>query len=210
MEVQLLMDIPDGAIPLKSHEQTQIINVSIQPYNTKTFEREFYFPYTGEYCIYPANASKNRMIIAKGNKLPLLSVVKTEPVTKKESLSNILRNGTNEEVYAFLRNKNIFDGNLFNVGQIVWKLKDLKFYQECIKIFRERKYFNPIVWSFALHHNDYPTAVEFFESKDGGSKPTIGLSEMDLPIFEYYPYYSSRVHKFADEGKSTIRVKEFR
>ena len=33
---------------------------------------------------------------------------------------------------------------------------------------------------------------------------------MDLPIFEYYPYYSSRVHKFADEGKSTIRVKELR
>jgi hypothetical protein len=33
---------------------------------------------------------------------------------------------------------------------------------------------------------------------------------MDLPIFEYYPYYSSRVHKFANENKSTIRVKEFR
>ena len=44
LEVQLLMDIPEGAIPLKSHEQTQILNVSIQAYNTRTFERQFYFP----------------------------------------------------------------------------------------------------------------------------------------------------------------------
>lgn len=25
------------------------------------------------------------------------------------------------------------------------------------------------------------------------------------PIFEYFPYYSSRTHKFANESKSTIR-----
>jgi hypothetical protein len=33
---------------------------------------------------------------------------------------------------------------------------------------------------------------------------------LTLPIFEYYPYYSRRAHKFADENKSTIRVQEFR
>lgn len=31
----------------------------------------------------------------------------------------------------------------------------------------------------------------------------------DLPIFEYFPYYSSRAHKFLNENKSTIRNKEF-
>ena len=60
LEVQLLQDIPDGSIPLKSHEQTQISNVQVQPYSTKTFEREFYFPSEGRYQVYPANASKNR------------------------------------------------------------------------------------------------------------------------------------------------------
>jgi hypothetical protein len=44
LELQLLMDIPEGSIPLLSHEQTQIINVSLPAYNTKSFERTFYFP----------------------------------------------------------------------------------------------------------------------------------------------------------------------
>ena len=102
LEVQLLQDIPDGSIPLKSHEQTQINNVQVQAYSTKTFEREFYFPSEGRYQVYPANASKNRTIIAKGRPLPEIEVVKTEPITKKESLANILRSGSNEEVYSYL------------------------------------------------------------------------------------------------------------
>lgn len=32
----------------------------------------------------------------------------------------------------------------------------------------------------------------------------------DFPIFEYFPYYSSRAHKFLNENKSTIRNKEFK
>ena len=102
LEVQLLQDIPEGSIPLKSHEQTQITNVQVQPYSTKTFEREFYFPSEGKYPIYPANASKNRSIIAKGKQLPRIEVLTKEPVTKKESLANILRSGSNEEVYNYL------------------------------------------------------------------------------------------------------------
>lgn len=37
LEVQLLIDIPEGSIPLRSHEQTQILNVSISAYRTETF-----------------------------------------------------------------------------------------------------------------------------------------------------------------------------
>jgi hypothetical protein len=65
LEIQLLMDIPEGAIPLLSHEQTQIINVSLPAYNTRSFERVFYFPEEGTYAFYPANASRAKAIIAK-------------------------------------------------------------------------------------------------------------------------------------------------
>ena len=36
-EIQLLMDIPEGSIPLKNHEETQILNAVLQPYTTQTF-----------------------------------------------------------------------------------------------------------------------------------------------------------------------------
>lgn len=88
------MDIPEGAVPLKSHEQTKIINVSLQTYSTQTFEREFYFPAEGTYSVYPANASRNRSIIAKGAPFKSITVTLVEPVSKKETLSNILRSGT--------------------------------------------------------------------------------------------------------------------
>lgn len=108
-------------------------------------------------------------------------MVKTEPITKKESLANILRSGSNEEVYSYLESKNIFDRNVFNLGLIVWKLKDEQFYQRVINIFRQRNYFDFIVWSFGLYHCDYQTACEFFERKKEGI--SLGLKEMDLPIF---------------------------
>ena len=31
-----------------------------------------------------------------------------------------------------------------------------------------------------------------------------------LSVFEYFPYYSSRTHKFQNENKSTIRNTQFR
>lgn len=36
------------------------------------------------------------------------------------------------------------------------------------------------------------------------------LSEFSIPIFEYFPYFSSRTHKFLNESKSTIRNVEFK
>ena len=95
LEVQLLQDIPGGSIPLKSHEQTQITNVEIQPYSTRTFDRQFYFPQSGKYEIYPANTSKNNTIISKSEKIPVIEVVEEEPRSKKETLENILRAGDN-------------------------------------------------------------------------------------------------------------------
>lgn len=71
---------------------------------------------------------------------PLL-VTQTEIVSKKETLDNILKSGTNEEVYAFLSSKNIFDRNQFDFRSILWKLKDKEFYHQCMKIFRKRNYY---------------------------------------------------------------------
>lgn len=106
--------------------------------------------------------SRNNNIIAKGANLPILPVGTTEPISKKESLTNILRSGSNSEVYNYLSTKNIFDENLFNWRQILWKLKDKEFYTECVKIFKNRNYYQPVVWSFSLMHDDYSTAMEFF------------------------------------------------
>jgi hypothetical protein len=70
LELQLLMDVPSGAIPLMSHEYVQIINANVNSFSTTSFERQFYFPSEGTYTLYPANASRNNIVIAKAKKLP--------------------------------------------------------------------------------------------------------------------------------------------
>jgi hypothetical protein len=68
------MDIPEGSIPLFSHEQTQIINISLPAYNTQSFERHFYFPEVGRYSFYPANVCRGKTIIAKSAQVEAITV----------------------------------------------------------------------------------------------------------------------------------------
>lgn len=44
LELQILLDIPKGTIPLNSHEYTQIINVTIDAFSSREFTLEFYTP----------------------------------------------------------------------------------------------------------------------------------------------------------------------
>lgn len=47
LELQLLLDIPQGTLPLKTCEYTQIINIRLDPYMSKSYERHFYAPTNG-------------------------------------------------------------------------------------------------------------------------------------------------------------------
>lgn len=161
LEIQLLIDIPEGSIPLKSHEETQILNFSLPAYSTKTFEREFYFPQEGTYSLYPANACKGLNISAKASPQTELIVAKTASTNNTETLDNILRNGSDKVILDYLSTKNIFDSNIFDFRLILWKLKDKEFYDQCLKIFEGRSYFHPIIWSFSFLHEDFDRIKQF-------------------------------------------------
>jgi len=48
----------------------------IPAYNTMEFQRSFYFPAPGTYHLYPANATKGKIIVAKApQNAPLLVLV---------------------------------------------------------------------------------------------------------------------------------------
>lgn len=121
-------------------------------------------------------------------------MTRKEPVGKLESLDNILRGGSDADILGFLSSKNIFDPNVFDLGLILWKLRDRQFFDEVIKVLKERRLYSHEVWSFALFHGDLELTKEYL-ANDG---PQVGDAVLTLPIFEYYPYYSRRAHKFAD------------
>ena len=128
LDIQILVDIPEGSIPLKNHNKTQIKNITLSAYSTTTFDREFYFPSTGTFSVYPANASKNGMILSKSAKTAPIAVVEKEMIVKSETLEDILKIGSNEQVYSYLREKNIFDANVLSENSLLEKLKSKEFF----------------------------------------------------------------------------------
>jgi hypothetical protein len=77
-----MLDIPRGALPLRSHEYSKITNATFEPFSFQSFERFFYFPEEGTFEVCPSNAARGSFIIAKGSPLPPV-VVKRAYKTNK-------------------------------------------------------------------------------------------------------------------------------
>ena len=161
LEIQLLVDIPQGAIPLMTHEYTQIINTTIPAFSTQSFQRLFYFPKDGEYSFYPSNACWGKTVIAKANEQQKLIVKKQATKKNLKSFTDVIRSGTEEEILAFLREKNIFDKNMFVPAQILWMLKDKKMFEEIIKLMRSRGYYTNEIWQYGFLHDEVKIIQEY-------------------------------------------------
>ncbi len=128
LELQLLIDIPSGVIPLMSHEYVQILNATVNSFSTTSFKRHFYFPAEDTYKLYPANASRNNVVIEKAKKLPDIEVKLSPTVNKLESFSEVMRSGSTKEILENIEKRNIFDPKIFSAYPVLWMLKDKKFY----------------------------------------------------------------------------------
>lgn len=135
--------------------------------------------------------------------MPVITAKKVWSINKLESFEDILRSGDKDQVITFLEKRNIFDSKVFKPTEILWMLKEKDLYYKIIEILRKRSYFNTSIWEFAFLHNDLSTIQEFISQNSNQTTFT--------PIsFEYFPYYSSRTHQFANESKSTIRNVQFK
>jgi hypothetical protein len=108
-----MLDIPQGAIPLRSHEYTKIINITLKPFFCSSFERFFYFPEEGTYEVCPSNAARGSAIVAKGSNIPSITVKKIYTINKLESFEDVLRSGNKSELLSYIQQRNIFDTNVF-------------------------------------------------------------------------------------------------
>lgn len=203
LELQVLIDIPEGSIPLGSNETTQVTSQNIGSYQTLSFQRVFYFPQSGSFNLYPANASKNRQVISKANTLEKI-VVKDQRTNKKlETLNDVLVSGSKADVLNFLKTKNIFDGTVFNPSSILWLLKDKEMFNEIISILKSRSYYSNDVLQFGFLHKDSTVIREFILE-------SLSNTPLNQKVLEYYPLTSQRAHKFMKSEKSTILNQTFK
>lgn len=99
---EILMQIPEGSIPVDSEEYKIIETANISSYKSEIFEQKFYFPQEGKFKQYPASASINDLVIAKAG-LKTFDVVSKIQLSKDEisSIDDVLNQG-NKKKYLIL------------------------------------------------------------------------------------------------------------
>eukprot|EP01017_Pseudomicrothorax_dubius_P029140 TRINITY_DN3510_c0_g1_i2.p1 TRINITY_DN3510_c0_g1~~TRINITY_DN3510_c0_g1_i2.p1 ORF type:complete len:696 (+),score=188.42 TRINITY_DN3510_c0_g1_i2:115-2088(+) len=215
-EVQILLEVPAGSIPINNIEYTKIQTINIGPFSTTTQQFFFYFPSIGTFPVTPSNVSKNGKVlaIAKAHTIEVGDKLQQQKLT---NLTDILSKGSKSDIIEFVKTKNLLDRELFSFSSIYWLLKDKDFYSQFIDICRSRKFYDETTWSFSLLHGDIQTVREYLRDIQLDERTGVTLYYVNSSLFsvnkvrvlEYFPIVNSRAHLMPGE-KTTILNREFR
>lgn len=205
-ELELLLQIPQGALPLEGENATRGKHLSVDAYGTGTLEYTFYFPSPGEFTHYPLHAGEAGSLLAWAEGRTLK--VTDEPLqVDNRSWEHISQSGTQAEVLAYLGDANLLRTDL---SRLAWRLRDRGFFSTVTRLLRSRHSYDNGTWSYALHHGDEPRAVEFLQHADQfirASGPLLQSRLLNIdPVargrfeqVDYQPLVNARAHALAGE-----------
>ena len=205
-ELELLLQIPEGAIPLQASRETRGLPVQIEPFGTARFEFSFYFPEVGRFPHYPAHASRDGEQVASAAPMTLNAVAEPSRVDAT-SWEHISQTGGPEQVIEYLEGINLLRPDL---SRIAWRLRERPCFDAFISLLRRRHVYDHTLWSYSLYHLDASTSREYLSHASGllgncGAWLDSPLVEID-PIerrayqhVEYRPLFNGRAHPFGKQ-----------
>lgn len=202
LKLDLLMQIPRGAIPVNRGLFTRSVPVRMEPYSTTTFEYYFYFPAPGAFGHFPVHVSRNGQLVGSAPAVAM-KVVDTPTKIDTTSWDYVSQNGTPEETLKFLDTDN---PNRLNLERIAWRMHDKEFFAKATDLLSRRHVYNHTLWSYGIY-NDVPAAIgEFLLHSDGflnqcGDYLACQLLTIDPIVrksyqhLEYSPLVNARAHQ---------------
>ncbi|WP_372369441.1 hypothetical protein [Candidatus Uabimicrobium sp. HlEnr_7] len=207
-KVNALMQIPQGAIPVSDGFETDSRYVELKAYGTKAIEYYFYFPFTGNYHLYPVHISENEKIVAH-EKPFLFKVVKQLSKQDTSSWKYISQHGTEDQVINYLRTQNL---QRIDLDLIAFRMKELNFFSRALPILQKRQVFNDTLWSYTLFHNnnpkdiaDYLATTEYSEYCGMYINASIlninSVEQQEYQHREYWPLINMRINQLGQKRK---------
>ena len=204
--LSVLVQIPEGAMPLGGAQVTRAVPVDLEPFRTQTIEYFFYFPKVGKFKHCPAQVAKDERVVASATAMSLTVVEKLSKVDTG-SWDHVSQMGSNEEVIGFLEKANLQE---IDLGRIAWRMVDKGYFEKVLALLRGRKIYHALLWSFALKHDAPEAAKEFLAyqeplAREAGGWISSTLLDYDpvalkmLAHLEYKPLLHARAHAL---GKS--------
>jgi len=210
IKVNLIIEIPEGSMPVGSLDVLQIKDFIIDQFQSQVVEYSFYFPKTGTFSLFSATVVSNGKIVSNSKKINEI-VVKAEK-TKKDlkTMSDVLSNGQIDDIVEFIRSKNLLNRNIFQFNQIYYFLKNKSFYEKMIAICEEKGIWDTTVWGFSFLHGDYKRMCDVLAHYGTGKLEKIKyhqsdfLRRDDFTIKEYYPLINPRAHVLGSASTNII------
>ena len=213
--VDVLSQIPAGAIPLDGLLSTPASTHELQPYGVLNLRLAFYFPAPGEFAMYPLQVSEADTVLAR-TATRSLRVVAQAPPADANSWPELARDGSDDAVLERLKSANL---RTLDLRLIRWRLRNADFFRKVTPILRERLYFSNDVASFGFIHDSLPAIRDYLENNidrfDAEDEFGFG-SWLDSPLIEirpvihrdwetleFDPLVNPRVHRFADKERLT-------
>ena len=200
-KLNVLLQIPQGAIPVLNGRETKSVFITLEPYHTQTLEYHFYFPAPGDFDHFPVHVSRNDELVAFAPPFSCHVVEKPTKIDQK-SWDYVSQFGTPEEVLAFLDANNV---STINLDRIAWRMHDKAFFETVIAKLAARHVYSHTLWSYAIKHNVPGPAREFLQHADplvneiGGRlrSPLLAIDPVLRRTFEhleYKPLVNARAH----------------
>ncbi len=156
-QVDLLIQIPEGALPVSAGLKTHTDPLNIPPFSAGNRECFFYFPTSGKFTQYPVQVSNERDVLTSS---PAFSFEVRNRRTEidRKSWSDISQFGSADEVLEFLKTANL---HRIDLERMFWRLKDKAFFESAIAILRQRQTYSHDLYIFGLLHGSKDVIRQF-------------------------------------------------
>ncbi len=207
-KLEILLQVPRGAIPVLNGQYTRSVRVDLEPYRTQTLDYFFYFPGAGQFAHYPVHVARNERLIASAEPVTLTVVEKPTKIDT-QSWDYISQHGTEDQVVAYIQANNLGSTNL---ERIAWRMQQPDFFRRTLALLDQRHTYHPTLWSYSIRHDDTAAAREFLQHCDGflaqcGAYIDCRLVTIDPVVrksyqhMEYWPLVNARAHRLGKERK---------
>jgi hypothetical protein len=201
-KLDLLLQIPQGALPVLADHYTTGMHIELAPYQTQPIEYHFYFPAPGQFPHYPVQVAKNEKVIGSA---PATTLKAVDTLTKIDATSwdYISQNGTLQQTIDFLKNNNV---DRLNLDLVAWRMVDADSFKQLLAVLEDRHAYNHHLWSYALKHNDLPALREYLQHDDNFATqcgafidtPPLTINPVSRKAYqhlEYSPLVNARAHR---------------
>ena len=207
-KLTLLLQVPQGAIPVLSSHYTHSHEVALEPYKTSSFEYYFYFPLAGNFAHYPVNVALEEQLVTSAS--PVKFKVVERPTTQDtESWDYVSQYASSEEVLRYLNTQSLHQTDL---SRIAWRMQDAGFFTQAIELLVSQHAFEPTLWSYGVVHNHRNAVREFLSHHEqfvqicgpALSSPLLDIEPVERNLFEYLEYrplVNARAHQLGDDHK---------